>query len=273
MFRKIFILGLFSLLLVGCTKPKAKTTPVEQKKQLVNALPVKDRPFVALFPHPSNKLLTIQLDKLTGDYQQATLDLEYLSGTSLKGGRTTLDLPVAMPHNQAFLLGSCSSGGKCSFDTDLVSGTLKTKLDNNSSSTHVLKSEFVFVKAGSASTPDTRVSWQNTSTKVVDQILLDTTGLPLQFDGELAYAPIAISSSSNKKISGSLNFKVSGVKTVKLFNGSSYQDLAATIGQDEVKINLNLDPIEKTVEIIRDDLKGAKEPATLYLLGPILLVK
>lgn len=273
MLKKIALAIFLSLSLSGCLPKKTTPPPTRQTRQLINALAVEKRPFLVVFPHSSNRLLTIYLDHIDTSLKQAALDLEYLSGNSLKGGRTTVDFPQALPFAQAFLLGSCSSGGKCSFDTDLVSGTIKNRLDDGGDVINVLKSDFVFINAGEVTTSDGRVTYTPTSKKQKDQILLDTQGLPSVLASQLAYAPIAISAVSDTKISGKLTFRVPSVASVMIYDGANFQPLKADIAADQVTVNLNQAPWNKTTEIIRDDLRGAKETHQLHLLGPIVLLK
>lgn len=274
MIRKLGLILSAALLLSACGAKKPTTgQTAKQPRQLINALPVRERPFLVVFPHTTGKLLTIYLDRVDGKYQQSSVDLEYLSGNALKGGRTTIDFPKALPYAQAFLLGSCSSGGKCSFDTDLISGTIKNKLDDGSDVLNVLKSDFVFVVKGEVTTTDGRVTYAPVSAKQKDQILLDTQGLPKAVEGELAYAPIAISAVSGAKVAGKLTFRVSGVKSALIYDGSNYQPLKAGITADSVEVSLNQLPWNKAANIVRDDLKGEAETAQLYLLGPIVLLK
>ena len=273
--RKIILVVLLSIFLSACNKGSAvKATPTpDARRQLINDLDYSKRPFVAVFPHSSNKLLTLYVDNIAPEFKNLILDLEYLSGNALKGGRTSIGFPTSMPFTQAFLLGSCSSGGRCSFDTDLISGNLKNRLETDSQTDiHILKSDFVFVTKGQAITSDSRVSYQP-SDKVVNQIIQNTQGLPKAIDGQLAYPPIAITSVSNKKVTGQLSFRVSGIKTVMIYDGNSFQSLKADISSDEVKVNLTQTPWSKTVQIIRDDLKGASETQDLFLVGPIVLLK
>lgn len=63
--------------------------PPPAKRQIINALPIPDRPFITLFPHQTNKLITLYMDK-PGNTPELTVDIEYLSGNSLKGGRTSI---------------------------------------------------------------------------------------------------------------------------------------------------------------------------------------
>lgn len=274
MLKKICLLIVTGLLFSACSaKTKVKTPPERQVRQLINALPVAKRPFLVVFPHSTGKLLTFYLDRVGDSYKQSTIDLEYLSGNSLKGGRTTIDFPKPMPHSQAFLLGSCSSGGKCSFDTDLISGNIKNKLDDGSETLNVLKSDFVFVNKGEVTSTDGRVNYIPTSAKQKNQIIMDTQGLPKDIEGELAYGPVAISAINSTKIAGKIKFKIGAVTKVMIYDGDNFQPLKAVISEDSVTVDLNHNPWNKAVTIIRDDLKGETETAQLYLLGPIILLK
>lgn len=272
------ILIIFSLLLTGCGQKNPSDTPnndtnnSSNNRLLINALEKSKRPFVAIIPNSSNKFLTLYLDKIDSGIKSASLDIEYLSGTSLKGGRVTPSFPLKLPHAQAFLLGSCSTGGKCSFDKDLISGTIKTRLDFSDGQGHVLKSEYVFV-SGPVNTPDGRVNYSPKNLKQKDQILIDTQGYLGNIDGEILYNPIVISAVNLGKIQGSLKFNVSGATSALIYDGKSYQKLSAKISPDSVEINLNHDPWYKKVDIIRDDLKGSTESVDLYFLGPIVLIK
>ncbi len=274
MFKKIGLILFFALLLSACGTKKLRPSKVtQQTRQLINALPLQERPFLVIFPHSTGRLLTIYLDRVGGQYKQSAVDLEYLSGNALKGGRTTIDFPQNLPYAQAFLLGSCSSGGKCSFDTNLISGNIKNKLDDGTDIINVLRSDFTFITKGEITSTDGRISYSPANTKQKDQILIDTQGLPKAITEELAYAPIAISAVSSSKIIGKLTFRVTGVKSALIYDGDNFLPLKATITADSVEINLNHNPWNKTANILRDDLKGEAETAQLYLLGPIVLIK
>jgi len=249
-------------------KPQADT-PAPAKRQVINALPISERPFVALFPHESNKLITLLLDK-PGNLPELTIDIEYLSGNALKGGRTTISLPTELPHTQAFLLGSCSSGGKCSFDRDITTGTIKTKLEK-SDEIHVLKSNYVFVDGPSATT-DQKLRFE--PTKYSENAILGYShGYLETFDGEIASEPFLITSSSPKAVSGVITIISGDANGISYYDGSSYAPLTVEKENNEISIEINLKPWSREVTIIRDDLKGATEDTTLYLLGPFIPTK
>lgn len=274
--KNLFIVLLFSVLLSACGKKTDGTTPTGKDvgtKLLVNELAVAERPFTVLVPHSSNKVftfVTINADKA----KSATLDLEYQSGDLLKGARATLETPIANPYIKAIILGSCSTGGKCSFDQDLKAGTLKLKLNfEGQNVTHVLKGDFSFI-VGQNNLPDGKVTFTPSKATAKDNlILLNSFGLPKPTEKEIVLYPVVVSSVSEKNIAGALTINQSGVTEVAIYDGQSYQPLKYTEKDGVLTISLNHKPWSMKAEIVRDDEKGSKEFLTLYLLGPVVLYK
>ncbi len=269
---------IFALLLGGCGK-KTDSTPgatggnPSATKLLVNELPLKDRPFTVFVPHTSGRLFTLytqNADKATS----ASIDLEYQSGDLLKGARTSLETPVANPYTKAVILGSCSTGGKCTFDTELKSGTMKFKLNfPGVNATHILKGDFTFI-SGQKNLPDGRVNFEPVKAKTVSEYILSNSfGLPLDLDKEIVLYPIVISSTSDKNITGTLTINQSDVTSMSIYDGQSYQPLKYTTKDGVNTIKLDQKPWSKTATIVRDDMKGAQESTTLYIVGPIVLFK
>jgi len=266
----VLLLGVAAYFAFFRDKLGPSSPPVQNKRQIINALPYDQRPFVALFPHPTNKLITLLVDKAVSD-SDITIDIEYMSGNSLKGGRTSLALPFSLPHTQAFLLGSCSAGGKCSFDTDITTGSVKTKLERNNE-IHVLKSNFVFLTDERTATSDQKAVF----TPDVDPgiaIMAQTHGYIAELEGELAAEPIAITTTSAKDVVGTLELIAPDATAVYYYDGEAYQALDFNTVANKLVIDLDLIPRSREVSIIRDDLQGETEDATLYLVGPIVAIK
>ncbi len=267
----------FAVLLSACTSSKTKPSEAENPKQgtklLVNELSFAERPFTVLIPHSTNRLFTfvaINADRA----KSATLDVEYQSGDLLKGAKATLETPVANPYVKAIILGSCSTGGKCSFDKDLKAGTMKFKLGfADQSVTHVLKGDFTFV-GGQKNLPDGKVIFTPAKANQKDNlILLNSFGLPRPADKEIVLYPIVISSTSDKNIAGTMTINQTGVTSAAIYDGQQYQPLTYTEKDGVITLNLNVKPWSMKAEIVRDDEKGSKESLSLYLLGPIVLFK
>jgi len=278
--KKLALLTVFSLLLAGCngkttTNQTQKTANPAATKILINELALKDRPFTVLVPHNSGKIFTFYTQN-ADKANSATVDLEYQSGDLLKGARTTLETPIANPNVKAIVLGSCSTGGKCTFDTDLKSGTMKFKLTfPGEQVTHLLKGDFTFV-TGQTNLPDGKVIFEpaKTKTKSVDSyILTNSFGLPKPIDKDIALYPIVISSTGEKNIVGTLTVNQSGVTSAMIYDGTTYQTLKYTESNGSLTFKIDQKPWSQSATITRDDIKGTQEQTTLYLVGPIVLVK
>lgn len=263
-----FLKGSKKTAVPGAPKQSALTTKI-----LINELPVADRPFTVLVPHTTNRLftfVTIGADKA----KAATLDLEYQSGDLLKGARASIDSPIASPFIKAIILGSCSTGGKCTFDTDLKSGTEKFKLTfPGQDVTHLLKGDFVFL-TGQKNFPDGKVFFEPSKlTAKENLIMLNSFGLPKPTDKEILLYPVVISAVNDKVISGTLTISQTGVTGAAIYDGTAYQPLKITQKDSAITIAINHMPWSMNADIVRDDEKGTPESLTLYLLGPIVLYK
>lgn len=259
-----------ALLFSACTKKDA-TDIVDESKLLINKLEYSRRPLFLLTEHSTGKLLTLYLDQ-TDQLESATVDLEYLSGDLLKGARSNITSFNSGGFSQAFLLGSCSAGGKCSFDKDLVSGSSKLRLSLKKEKTqHILKGGFVFVDSKEVTTTDGRFTYTSASTTGY-QLLVDTLGLPAGLDSDPYLYPLAITSTSSK-ISGDMIVRAKNITSVMIYDGEEYQSVDFESQNDQIAFTLDQQPWSRTVDIIRDDLRGKEETQTFYVLGPIVLLQ
>jgi hypothetical protein len=267
---------LFAVLLSACgakTSTNTSGSTTTGTKLLVNELAMAQRPFLLLVPHSTNRVFTfvaVNADKA----KSATLDLEYTSGDLLKGARATLSSPIANPFVKAIILGSCSTGGKCSFDTDLKSGTMKLKLDlGDTKVSNVLKEDFTFV-TGQNNLPDGKVTFvPSKATSKENLILLNSSGLPKTADKDILLYPVVITSSNGKNIVGTLTINQTGVTGAAIYDGTSYQTIKYTESNGVLTFALNNKPWSMSANITRDDQKGTSESLSLYILGPIILYK
>lgn len=266
-----------ALLLGGCGNKTASTTPTKANpaaiKLLVNELPIAERPFTVLVPHLSGKIFSFY----TQNANKATagaLDLEYQSGDLLKGATTRLEAPIANPYVKAVVLGSCSTGGKCTFDSELKSGTMKFKLNfAGVEATHVLKGDFTFI-SGQKNLPDGKVVFEPAKAKGnPEYILSNSFGLPKPAEKDILLYPIVISSTTEKNITGTLTINQSDISAISIYDGTSYQPLKFTAKGNSVTVKLDQKPWSQSATIVRDDMKGAQEATTLYIVGPIVLFK
>ncbi len=273
--KNLVFVFLFAILLSACGAKTTTTTTstATGTKLVVNELALAERPFTVLVPHATNRLFTfVALN--ANKAKTASLDLEYLSGDLLKGATATLETPITSPYIKAIILGSCSTGGKCSFDQELKSGTMKLKLVFAGQNViQVLKGDFAFV-TGQNNLPDGKVIFApSTASKKDNLILLNSFGLPKAVEKETLLYPIVISAVSSKNIVGTLTVNQTGVTGAAIYDGQSYLPLTYTDNGGVLTFTLNNKPWSMKAEITRDDEKGSKESLNLYLLGPIVLYK
>ncbi len=274
--KKIIPVLVLGLLLSGCGAKKDTTTNTKTpvgNKILINELPVKDRPFITLVPHATNRLFTfvgLNINKA----QESSIDLEYQSGDLLKGVKANIDVPIPQTYVKAIILGSCSTGGKCSFDKELKTGTSKLRLKfAGQNEIHLLKGDFTFV-TGQPSLPDGKVAFEPSKlTAKENLIMMNSFGLPKAIDKEIVLYPVVFSATNDKAISGQLSLTATGATSAMIYDGTDYQPLKTTEKDGKIIISLNQKPYSMSAEIVRDDEKGSKESLNLYLLGPIILVK
>ena len=275
--RKAFVLIIITLFISGCTAKKNPDGTTQKptntnSKVLLNELEFSKRPFISLIPHSTNRLFTFYAQNID-QASEATIDLEYQSGDLLKGVKANIDTPIPNQYTKGIILGSCSSGGKCSFDKDLKSGTSRLRLKfPGSTDTHLLKGDFTFV-LGQQNLPDGKVSFTPAKQTAKDNlIMMNSFGLPKKFDKEVTLYPIVFSSTTDKAIVGDLSISAQASEAY-IYDGTSYQPLKFTNKDGRLVISLNQKPWTMSAEIVRDDEKGSKEQLVLDLVGPIVLVK
>lgn len=276
-FKKVIVLIILAIFVSGCTAKKDNTASGQKpsnsnSKVLLNELEFSKRPFVSLIPHSTNRLFTFyaqNIDKAT----EASIDIEYQSGDLLKGVKANIDTPIPNQYSKGIILGSCSSGGKCSFDKDLKSGTSRLRMKfPGSTDTHLLKGEFTFIQ-GQQNLPDGKVSFTPSKQTAKDNIIMmNSFGLPKTFDKEITLYPIVFSAATDKAIVGELSISSQATEAF-IYDGASYQPVKFTTKDGRLSISLNQKPWTLSAEIVRDDEKGSKEQLVLDLVGPIVLVK
>lgn len=276
-FKKIFTVILVGIMLSACGAKKDTTDTKKNNpatsKVLLNELGFTDRPFISLVPHSTNRLFTFYGQNLN-KAAEASIDLEYQSGDLLKGIKANIDTPIMERYTKGIILGSCSTGGKCSFDKDLKTGTTKLRLKfADKPEIHLLKGDFTFV-LGQPSLPDGKVSFTPAKASAKENlIMMNSFGLPKAFDKEVLLYPIIFSSTNDKIISGDLSLVAPTATMAYIYDGNNYVPLKSTIKDGTVLISLNQKPWTLSAEIVRDDEKGSKENLVLDLVGPIILTK
>lgn len=276
-FKKILTIALVATMLSACGAKKetteTKKNNLNTSKVLLNELNFSQRPFISLVPHSTNRLFTFYGQNIN-QAEEASIDLEYQSGDLLKGVKANIESPIPNNYSKGIILGSCSTGGKCSFDKDLKTGTSKLRMKfPGKPEIHLLKGDFTFI-LGQPNLPDGKVSFSPSKSSQKDNlIMMNSFGLPKPFDKEVILYPVIFSSTSDKAVSGQLTLNSPTASNAYIYDGSSYQPLKFTSKEGNLVIDLNQKPWTLSAEITRDDEKGSKENLNLYLVGPIILTK
>lgn len=127
---------MFCLLLVsgiafaGCTKntsSQATPAPTQRPRKTdknVNLEPLESRPFVRLSPVKDGKAIELEIVSMKKEAKDVEYEIEYSSGALLQGAFGSLDSLSSLPVKKEVLLGSCSTGGKCTYNKDVTGGNL-----------------------------------------------------------------------------------------------------------------------------------------------------
>ncbi len=133
----------------GCRKqtpqPQAVApTPKPRKVEKdVNKEPLENRPFVRLSPRQDGKAIDLTLVEIKKQSADLEYEIEYSAGELIQGAFGTVDNLSSLPLKKEILLGSCSSGGKCTYNTNVSGGNLSLRFGNPD---YNLKSEWSYTE-------------------------------------------------------------------------------------------------------------------------------
>lgn len=205
---KKIILWLIIFLVIGAAsfagyqlffKKKAVTKEqktIGPKRELLNQLALEKRPYITLFPREDGRELTLTITNLKNGEEKVTYELEYQAGNLLQSATGKIDIKQeSAPLTRKILLGSCSAGGKCSYDENVSSGSLflffKGKENYN------LKGDFTFHKISEAegvfTSRDAQITLEtgkNDLQNVKFLLVVSTMGLPGEVEGKVISGPV-----------------------------------------------------------------------------------
>ncbi|MBI2009896.1 MAG: hypothetical protein HYS86_01830 [Candidatus Chisholmbacteria bacterium] len=171
-----------------------------------------DRPYVTLEPtsggkHPAGTEVDVTVHTVTLDSTQAEYELEYQAGSLLQGAFGSLDFTLdSPPVTKTLLLGTCSAGGKCDYNQDVVGGTLLLRLSGGREK-FAVKGEWSYQQMGeregefSSRDSKFRLSMADTALPAAAYvIIMQTMGLPEVVEGEILAGPYHVAASVTPKI-------------------------------------------------------------------------
>lgn len=194
-------------------RSRLNSSPQTKNKiaEAVNTVPVSDRPYVTLEPtvggkHPAGTEVDITVHTVTLGSREAKYELEYQAGSLLQGAFGSLDFTEEPPPvTKTLLLGTCSAGGKCDYNQDVVGGTLLLRLSGGQQK-FAVKGEWSYQQMGeregefSSRDSKFRLSMSDTALPAAAYVIItQTMGLPEAVEGTILAGPYHVAASSTPK--------------------------------------------------------------------------
>lgn len=239
-FTLVASLILFAGVFAGCSKqPSSNATPgptprVKKVDKNINAEPIEKRPFVVLSPRGDGKAVTVSIRETKQGYKEGEYEIEYNSGSLVQGAFGQLTLADGKAEKEV-LLGSCSTGGKCTYNPDVTGGTLILRFTSPDS---VLKQEWSYGEAKKTEnvypSRDGKLVVDLTKSKVKPGFVLiyNSPGYPGSLEGQVLSGPYTVT--ANTALSGDINITArvsSDVTTARLmgWDGKAWKELSKSI--------------------------------------------
>ena len=244
--KSIIVIGLLLVSIFGfsaCTKKPASTGPTPRARKVdkdVNKEPLENRPFAQLIPRSDAKAVTFNLVSMKKTAKDVEYEIEYESGSLVQGAFGVIDNLSKLPVSKEILLGSCSSGGKCTYNTNVTGGTMTLRFG---SPDFTLKNEWAFIEKASAAKQFTSrdgkfsldVSKAKNSAGVV--IVYQTPGYPGE-PGSVIAGPYAVSVSGTVTGTTSVMLRVGSdvtSGTIMAWDGKTWKELKTTLKDGQAK--------------------------------------
>lgn len=136
----VIAVGILVLVLVGGSfLVKSLNQPVTspgEEEEIVDLPPADPSIVVAVEPKPDGRSVVLSVSKIPSGTESVEYELSYLTGEGLpKGALGKISLNGASEVTRDVLLGTCSTGGKCTYDTGVTSVKLVLKFNHPSGAT------------------------------------------------------------------------------------------------------------------------------------------
>ncbi|PWU23953.1 hypothetical protein C5B42_01170 [Candidatus Cerribacteria bacterium 'Amazon FNV 2010 28 9'] len=245
--RKIVFCSLVlsgALLFAGCNKQAAPAPTSTPKAHIsnanVNLEPVNQRPYVWLAPsgtedpYGPGKSLVINVTDLKQNSKTFDYEVEYDAGSLVQGFFDSAT-NVTLPYKSTKLFGTCSTGGKCTFNTGVTGGTLTIQFDNNVT----LQQEWSWSDVRGNTIFPSRdgkfgVDLSGAKTKATNAVVYQTPGYPGTAPGEIVAGPYTVG--FNAAVTGTVkaNMHVGDVQaTIYGYDGKQWNALKTTVSNGQ----------------------------------------
>jgi hypothetical protein len=216
----LILLGAF--LFVRGRKEKGTEVPEEETELL--DLPINERPVVSLTPTADGHYLNLKVEKITFE----ALNMEYLllydvPGGSQQGVPGTLPLKGQDELKAELLLGSESSG-KFRYDEGVEKGSLTLRFRNEEGQLLVkFETDFhIQTSTDLLTSPDAVFKYELAEDSDEFFVTMSSVGLPDGFEGEVDSGPYGVFTSSEDKVSGTVD---AGFDDIYFWDGKEWTQL------------------------------------------------
>lgn len=245
----VVLVGLVAATLMGRGQTASTSpTPVPTlPPEPVNIIPLNERPFAHISPTEDGRNIILTVESLNKPAESAEYEIEYQAGTILQGFGGSLEIDP-LPATVKQMLGSCSAGGKCSYDEDVKGGQLTLRFEG--SDRYAVRGDWTFTKidpkSDLISSRDGRFGLVGAGSKAKYGIVFQSPGLP-------APAPAAALSnvyavgvsgtvSNNLKVSIRLNEAATSAR-LAVWDGKAWSLLPGQVSDQVLNVPLKTLPL------------------------------
>lgn len=235
-----------SLFFAGCRRqaPQGQVGPTPRVRKAdvnVNQEPIANRPFIQLTPRADGHAITLNVVAVKKPSTDLEYEIEYNSGSLVQGafGQISID-PNKLPATKEILLGSCSTGGKCAYNSDVTGGTLTLRFGNPD---FTLKNEWSFAEVpkagGKFSSRDGRFSMDATKAKLKTGhvIVFHSPGYPGTLAGDVVSGPYTVGMNTTLSVGPTVSVRVSSDVSAAVlmgWDGKQWKELTDKITTDKL---------------------------------------
>jgi hypothetical protein len=235
------------------TASQSAQAPVKRKiTEPQNTIPQSDRPFVEVIPVDAHNLV-VAVNEVKKAASTLDFDMEYQTGTNLEGFSNQLPLDSLPAKTKPLLLGSCSAGGACTYNTDIQSGDIVMKFSG--SETYVLKQDWKYVDNAKKETAFSSKDgfFQITSKDLASQrlfIIYNTPGYPGNPGNVISEAYVMSSAAPFKgKASLTMRAKEDASSAVIMgYDGQSWKEFKGKVDGKSITADVDLMPVYVVVK-------------------------
>lgn len=241
----IGVIAIVSMIIAWGLQPVETAGPTPKPTlppEPVNIIPIEERAYARIIPAESGREITISLEKINKEADEAEYEVEYQSGTILQGfgGELSVD---NLPSTAKQLLGSCSAGGKCSYDENVSGGQLTLRFEGPQR--YAVRGEWAFLDNAArnlvVASRDGKLGLTGPGAKVRYAVVYQSPGypapLPAKALSQIYSMGVSPVTPGVVEVSLRLNEEVSTAK-LAVWNGKDWKLVEGTVTDKVLKVSL-----------------------------------